>query len=208
MVHEVNIFQNIYTDPIPDRDAELRECEKRNQSLVSRFSTDINYLKVLHRPTFNEMFKYTQNYERDDINIIANSDIIIPMETIEQLRELYHYHKNRNRLCLALSRWDIQEDGSLTPFLRADSQDTWIFYGHVQTIEGADFYAGGVAGCDNRIAYLLALEGYQVINPCLTIQTHHLHLSGVRNYIRDGVVTEKVPPPYKMVAPCSITIDP
>ena len=87
---------------------------------------------------------------------------------------------------------------------RADSQDVWAFYGAVPKIEGADFFVGGVAGCDNRIAKLLEDSGYNVVNPSIDIKTYHLHETGVRNYIENGKIKETIPPPYKLVPPCTI----
>ena len=101
------------------------------------------------------------------------------------------------KLCLALCRWEITDYGSARFIYREDSQDVWIFNGAVPKIEGADFFAGGVAGCDNKIAHLLFENGYRLESPSFDIRTYHLHLSGVRNYVSNGVVTERLDPPYK-----------
>jgi Ca2+-binding EF-hand superfamily protein len=59
-----------------------------------------------------------------------------------------------------------------------------------------------VHNCDNRLAYDIQAHGYNVINPCHTIKTYHLHNSNIRNYLNDkNEPIERIPQPYLLVNP-------
>jgi hypothetical protein len=206
-----NLLVNFYIDKNESRNLELETCFEENlnnqsidkiimfceQEDFDKASSKFNFSKVTSiitnkRPTYNDYFVLTKE---EDINIIANLDIIIPEETIYRAKTYLN-----NQTCLALSRWDLINKTPIH-FNRSDSQDTWIFKGKVPCIKGAD-YSLGIAGCDNSIAYLLELNGYNVINPSKTLKTIHLHESNIRNYINNlGKVTQTIPPPYKLLPP-------
>lgn len=218
-----NIFLNYYIDKKQERQEELDFCFYANfwklenthfYILVNREQEKIFYQKKFEgkhypqsisiiekeeRPTFNDYFDLTRVYSKDaDINIIPNSDIIIPKETLKLIPK---YFEENNKRCLALTRWDIiklenYENNSVL-FNRVDSQDIWVFKGKVPYISGADFTLG-MRGCDNAIAHILEQNGYEVINPSITLKTYHFHKTGIRNYNQDS---EAVPPPYKLLTP-------
>ena len=212
---KINLILNYYKDKVEDRNLELLTCFVKNLnndyinnivviSTENDYSSLIDYLvdnknKIIPiltevRPTYNDYFSITRDFFNDDgnINIISNLDIIIPQETLysEVSKTINDYIDSKT--CLALSRWDIQENNTYVHFDRSDSQDTWIFIGGVPKINGADFTLGK-CGCDNKILYLLDESGYFLINPSKTLKTYHLHLTNIRNY---GNV---IPPPYKLL---------
>ena len=212
---KINLILNYYKDKVEDRNLELLTCFVKNLnndyinnivviSTESDYSSLIDYLvdnknKIIPvltevRPTYNDYFSITRDFFNDDgnINIISNLDIIIPQETLysEVSKTINDYIDSKT--CLALSRWDIQENNTYVHFDRSDSQDTWIFIGGVPNINGADFTLGK-CGCDNKILYLLDESGYFLINPSKTLKTYHLHLTNIRNY--DNII----PPPYKLL---------
>lgn len=224
---ETNLFINYYIDKDSDRQKELDECfiiNAKNELIdkIIVFATEIefdNCIDLLERkgieklrfvlcqkrPTFNDYFSIFKHYA-DSINIIANSDIIIDLNSILHIKSR-EFEKDT---CLALTRydiisgyWDSKDYSDAVFFNRPDSQDTWIFINcNFDKIEGADFCLG-IAGCDNRIAYLMEKNKLFVINPSLTFQTFHLHLTTTRNYI-DGLKIDSVPPPYSILIPCFI----
>lgn len=159
------------------------------------------------RPTFNNYFKLMETYfpSDDNINIIANLDIIIPIETLSnESGKTASSYIPTNKDCLALCRWDAlgidykKENKFLN---QVDAQDCWIFRGGVPQINEADNCLG-IAGTDNKIAYLLELNGYKVTNPSITLKTFHYHMTGVRNYtqvIGDDIY--RIAPPYKTIQP-------
>jgi len=164
----MNLFINTYTDKDPIRNAELQKCLEINKSL------GWGICEISGRPTFKDMFNaINENTDSHDINIIANSDIYFDKD--------FDCSMIKYNECYALSRWDVQPDGSAIHYNNSGSQDTWIFRGAIRMVESANF-TQGVAGCDNKIAYLLKEAGYKVSNPSLNIKTYHLHLSGIRYY--------------------------
>lgn len=168
----IRVLQNFYFDSNPERQKEIEECFARNSSLSELDS----FLPIYspHRLTFQDFFvRINAMSENDDINIIANSDVYF--DSTIQLAE-----KIKNNECYALSRWDVQSDGSIKHFARSDSQDVWIFRGPIKNIS-ADFFLG-YRGCDNRLAFEISKAGYKISNPSLSIRAYHLHLTCVRNY--------------------------
>jgi hypothetical protein len=202
MITGINIYQNYYVDSVPHRQEEIEYCRAKNR-VLNLTETPISYREITERMTYNQVFAMTEKYT-DQLHIIANSDIFFEVFDLKNIVNLYAKHPNRDRMCFALTRWDVQPNGSIEFMNRADSQDVWIFYGAVPQIEGADFFVGGVAGCDNKIAYLLSLAGYYVVNPSIDIRTYHLHNSNIRNYIVNGKVKEQLPPPYRIVPPTTM----
>lgn len=217
-----NLFINYYVDKNELRQDELQYCfsQNLNNPVLTKmvvFTTREDYehiainfsdkLPKIHaiiqesRPTYNDFFQIMQRYfgGDDNINVITNSDIIIPVDTYQ----MSYLYLTTVANCLALSRWDIIQRDNYTDnsviYDRADSQDTWIFKGGIRKIDGADFTMG-IAGCDNSIAYLLHHAGCVLSNPCRSLKTYHLHLTNIRNYIQ-GEVIHRIPPPYHLVHP-------
>jgi hypothetical protein len=180
----MNLFINTYQDKNPERQKELIACFEKNAAFGI-----FNIVQLNGRPTFKDFFNDVNKITHpNDINIIANSDIYFFELNYDYFTALDH------DTCYALSRWDVQQDGSAVHYNNPGSQDTWIFRGAIKMVEGANF-TQGVAGCDNKIAYLLQQAGYKVINPSLTIKTYHLHNSGSRNYLRNGKPLYRLPHP-------------
>lgn len=184
----MNLFINFYTDPNHERREELLTCLQNNIAcefidkiyLIGEtfFSTDSKIICIPFnsRPTYRDFFNIiNQHTKPNDINIIANSDIYFKEVSYAQFTNL------TPDTCYALTRWEILADGGEQFYNNSGSQDTWIFRGAIKMVEGANF-TQGVAGCDNKIAYLLTQAGYKVTNPSLSIKTYHLHKSGVRYY--------------------------
>lgn len=186
----IYLFINIYTDKDSRRDDELKKCHS-----LLKANPFIEMIPVGGRPTFDEFFKLANCTPKGSVVAISNSDIFFD-ETIQLAENI------KENEVYALSRWDIQKDGSSKLFNRWDSQDTWIFRTSIKEIPGADFTMG-IMGCDNVIAHLLEQSGYVVTNPSKTIHCHHLHLSNVRNYIQ-GNNAQRLPPPYKLVTPTEL----
>lgn len=189
----INLFTDFYVDPDAARDAELRECRRRNAAnpSISRI------IQLADRPTFQETFQEVNRESGPaDINIVANADIFFD-ESISLVDGLTFGE------VYALTRWDVIGDCKLQIFAddngvpRVDSQDAWIWRGHC-SVTGADFTAG-VRGCDNHLTYLFHQAGYRVSNPSKSIRAIHLHQSEIRRYGHDA--KDCVPKPYLLVAP-------
>lgn len=198
MANSLNLLVNYYIDKNIERQTELDFClsENINSGLFDNifvFSdtefksefANVFYVKS-ERPTYNDYFDFANlKTKKDDIWILSNTDIIFN-DTIKKVLSI-----NLKNTILALSRNDC---------IRPDSQDVWIWQNEIRKPFECNFNLG-IAGCDNRIAYLMNERGYNVINPCSIIKVEHIHKSNVRNYIKDGVV-ERLLPPYRLVNPC------
>jgi len=211
----VNLFTSFYIDKQSLRQEELEFCLRKNSkvgfdnlifllqyeedrvrldSILDGVESTWSVLGV--RPTFNDFFTYMDKpHFSDSINVLTNSDIFF--EDLQLLKDFYSVTKDRKH-CLALSRWDATSNGYVH-FDRADSQDTWVFYGNPNIRTSIDFTMG-VAGCDNRLAYEIQQCGYSVSNPSKTIKSLHQHESNIRNYLKDnGEPIVRIPPPYHLI---------
>jgi hypothetical protein len=149
------------------------------------------------RPTFNDIFDKialdSKEAKNDDVFIFMNTDIFL--YDLSQFIQV-----GGENVAYALSRYD-KINGQTILFDRSDSQDTWVFFGktNINLSIPINF---GIAGCDNRLAHEIEKSGYVVKNPSKSIKTIHYHESNIRNYINSqGVVENRIPPPYKLVEP-------
>ncbi len=204
----IRLYINVYRDKNEERSKELTEVFMRNlfsehigsvHALVSpedvwMLSNFPFYGKLkIHqygRPTYRDFFNLINEVSSDhDVNVIVNSDIFVD-ETI------LHVEKLTDNDCFALSRWEINKDGTpnhVQVQIRNDSQDVWCFRGKIKPIEFCDFTLGK-PGCDNRIAHEIQQAGYNITNPSKSIKTWHLHNSNIRHYIHR--IEHCVPAPY------------
>lgn len=191
------LFINYYKDRVQERQDEYDYCLKNNLELFFEV-VNISPLRVegctnIHfddKPTFNDFFRVINEIASDnDVSVIANLDIYF--ETLTNIAP-------PDEAVYALTRWDVDRKGNAVHFARSDSQDAWVFKGRVKRVNAP--FGLGIAGCDNKIAYLLDEAGYDVQNPSLDIKCYHLHNTGVRNYINKGRV-ERLPRPYMLVPP-------
>lgn len=142
--------------------------------LVSK-NISVDFVSV--RPTYGSMFDLINKLYAGKKVIVSNADIYFN----ETLALLDNY--DLTNTFLALSRWQVNADGSLTPYFTTPimySQDTWIFKAPIQKFAN-DAIELGTCGCDSRIAYQAFLSGMKVLNPCGSIQCCHVHSSGIRN---------------------------
>lgn len=172
------------------RRGELPNIEHKKLRLVS----ESDLPPPMHpskRPTFQQFMAVINFYNPapQDISIIANNDIYFD----GSIAHLFGLPPDQ---AYCLCRWDVQADGHSRPFDRLESQDVWAFRGPVRKVQNINFPMG-FPGCDNRFAWELREAGYVPSNPCRTIHTHHLHLSGVRRY----PPSIRIPRPYLLMPP-------
>lgn len=220
-----NLLINYYIDVDDERQKELDYCLAQNlintsidhigifvsskhyqhlKDMTEQVWPRVSLYRIVDylRPSYNTYFGFFIHTEAQKqwVNIISNLDIIISEHTINQIKSGNYF--DNPKTVLALTRYDLKEKDNLRDavfFDRPDSQDIWFFLNDFPAIQGADFTLG-IAGCDNKIAHLLSENGFNVINPSLTLKTYHLHNTPVRNYI-DGSDIKQVPPPYKLIPP-------
>jgi len=215
---QYHIYTTYYKDQNLDRSLELKMAISYNLDLPftsftifidesDSIQADLDFfeyyiktknLKIITkqgRPSFNDIFDKialdSNGAENEDVFILMNTDIFL-----YDLSQFIQY--GGQNVAYALSRYDKINHQRIL-FERPDSQDTWVFFGKTN-IKLPILINFGVAGCDNRLAYELEQQGYDVINPAYKIETIHYHESQIRNYInKTGEVKDRVPPPYKLV---------
>jgi len=183
---QINLFIQVYKSGNEERQKELDACLRINKGLNINGVPYFNVIEITERLTFNQMFKLTLAYPKC-INIIANSDIYFD-ETILECRFM------KINDCYALSRWDYI-NGMAHLFNRKDSQDVWVFNGSIDKNIG--HYNLGIPGCDNKIAWELRANNYNVLNPSKTIHAIHLHNTQYRTYTPDQRLFE----PFHFIFP-------
>lgn len=132
------------------------------------------------RPSYGFCFNVANRLYPNRKIILSNADIYFN----ETLTLLTGY--NLTNKFLAITRWDITKDGRLEQnFWHGEpvtcSQDVWIFNAPIKRFT-KDHFQIGTQHCDGQIAYQAQKAHLKVINPCLSIQCCHLHLSEIRNY--------------------------
>lgn len=195
MQRPITLLVGYYNDPSPQRMAEFVECLKRNitnenisaihvfdethDQDAARSVPVLQHTKVVvvphgSRMRFADYLGYANAYLSGNIVVVANTDIYFD----ETLALLVDYPLVGQ--LLALTRWDVQADGSIR-FLDHDwSQDAWVFVPPVPEFP-SDWFLG-LQGSDGRLAYEATKAGLIVLNPSLSIRVHHLHLSKVWRY--------------------------
>jgi len=147
----------------------------------------IEQIVIGKRLHYDDVIRYIETLKNDSIVVFANADIYLD-STIR-----YTWSTKMDNKFFALLRYDDDEHGKSTIFgPRADSQDCWIISsGSVKSrtwnYDSINF-SFGVSGCDNAITLEMLRMKYLVVNPALTIKTHHVHNSEIRTYTKDVIV--------------------
>jgi len=210
---KINLFLSYFEDPDPLRNAELIKCLKLNsaceeieniflisEKLISSpvISAKIRMIEVSSRPTFKDVFALANDAQaerKDIISIIANADIYFTDENLRRIKEL-----NYEESAYALSRWEIDSQGTLKHFNYEWSQDVWIFRGKIPEMS-CDFFFGRPA-CDNRLAFEMRKHYRRVANPSFSIKSFHLHNHGAKRYSEaDRIPGEVAPLPSEKADP-------
>lgn len=166
----------LFAEEIPEPDREV----------LSSFE-NIQFVDTASRSRYSDIFSYANKNLRGEVCVVCNNDVSFT----DSLQEAANIDDD---MFLCLTRWDVQEDGSLKfkePKLsRKHSQDAWIFKSPLpqkMVDKGGLFF--GKPGCDNMIAYLAVVSGLKVLNPAELIIAKHLHLSNSRNYQQNSLGT-------------------
>ncbi len=149
------------------------------------------------RPTYADYAAWINELaSANDISIVSNADIYFDRQL-----ELFNRWELPSNVVLALSRWDIGDMAEAKLHDHNDSQDSWVFRGHVRAFDSD--YPVGVPRCDNRLVSELRRAGYHVLNPAFSIRSHHVH-SGERVAYGEGLHAGFVAPPYEYVWPTNL----
>lgn len=219
----IYIYSQFFLPKTADRLKEIQQCLRFNieNSFISKvyllneriyteeelgiMDSDTKYKEKIvqtnigRRLKFSDVFAYIDTNNIKGYNVIMNSDIFLD-KTIEKVQKS-DIHKEKKMIALLRYEYDqtnIVKSKVFGP--RHDSQDTWIIHStfnirpeHRRVFE----FEFGKPGCDNKITYLMAVLGYEVVNDPTFIKTYHVH----NNQTRDYTIIDRVSDPYALVVP-------
>lgn len=206
---EAWLFSQYFVHPNKKRAKEIRECLIENCAceVIDRIvlfnetdlsrewanipgSNKIHQVVIGARLTYDVFLNYvSKNVPANVFTILANADIYMD----SSLTNLWKIDMTDRML--ALLRWDMRNGESTLFGPRPDSQDTWIVLSDSVRGEWDPAVFGfplGKLGCDNAFAGHMLRRRFVLSNPALTIQTHHLHESGIRNYSIKDIIPSDV----------------
>jgi hypothetical protein len=203
----IHIFTQFFLPPDAPRRHEIVTCLRRNATLSvhgqrvtvhllneRRFTDDelggcgsqVVQEVIGHRLQFVDVWRYVADRSITGYLVVANADIFFDATT---LFNLYRTPLAVKKSAMTQLRYEYrgQADLATCPLYgpRFDSQDTWIVHSRfVPTAsQGRAFHVAlGRPGCDNRVAYLLMILGYEVYNDPACVKTYHYHTSPARSY--------------------------
>ena len=205
-----------YTPTKTKRAKEINQCLKKNVAnpLIDKIvllnekayelpveSPKLTQEVIGARLRFSTVVRWIyENAPADALVVIANSDIYLD----ESARLLWSV--NMQDKFFSLLRWDDQENEPPKLFgPRADSQDTWIVSAasiKQRTWDWATLdFPFGKGGCDNAFNVEMLRQKFLIVNPCMNLVTHHVHMSGIRDYDPLDIVEKPI---YMHIHPTGI----
>ena len=200
---KIILFMPYYKAKHSERQDELIYCLKKNiqcneiekiiliiddNHIPEAESSKIEIVRISARPTYLDWVELTKKKCQNQISILANTDIYFD-ESIARIREIFSADP---QAFVALSRYEKEASNQTLHKNPHWSQDVWAVYGEFNFTESFKSYLRfslGVPRCDNKIAYLFAIHGAQVYNPCHHIKTVHVQESQLRYYDKYGDTT-------------------
>jgi hypothetical protein len=145
----------------------------------------VQQVVVGKRLTYLDAFRYAKDNLSGYV-ALANTDMFFD-KSIDNLRTAAL--ANERRIFCQL-RYEFTSSikrlqDCVTTCLRPDSQDAWMWHSSLDLPDGAEKVLNfnmGVAGCDNKVVYLMSLLGIECYNEPERIRTYHYHESQVRTY--------------------------
>lgn len=213
------LFAQYYIDSNPTRAKEIEYCLHRNVRIfdeivllnertyspeemgftTSTIPANIKQHIIGSRLKYEDAFDYAKKkLGYSAYIVIGNSDIFFD-ETLNNVRRS---DMSVRKICMAQLRFEFSPTGGEPKLFgpRYDSQDAWVF--HTNNLPTFPIKVGlGVPGCDNKIAYLLYCNGFDVINHPDAVRTFHYHSSQVRRYTAADIL----PDPYAAIIPYGVS---
>jgi hypothetical protein len=213
----INVFFPYYQCGDVNRQLEIDLCLQKNidnnqidklfimiddGSEITCNDNKISIVRLEKRPTYKFWLDKTKELGLKGISILCNSDIYFDNSIIEAKKVMC-----KSQSFIALSRWELLDNETSMHPNPHWSQDVWA-------VRCDDDYSNemlhllefpmGVPRCDNKIAYLFAIYGWKVFNPCAVLKSIHVHETQMRTYHKKiddriiGAVAHVYPPedPY------------
>jgi hypothetical protein len=196
------LFTPYFFAGTPERQAEIDACLRRN--IESRYlerifllvddghrptieDQKIQIVTLRNRPTYRKWIELTKNLGTSCVSVLANSDIYFD-DTLPRMRDVFR----SPQAFVALTRHEFQVDRLVAHPNPHWSQDVWAIHGSSQVstalLKSLDVPLG-VPRCDNKIAYLFAIQGWNIYNPVNYINAIHVQQSQRRGYDKKGDLT-------------------
>jgi hypothetical protein len=196
------LFTPYFSASTPERQAEIDACLQRN--VESRYlerifllvddghrptikNQKMEIITVRNRPTYREWIELTKNLGASCVSVLANSDIYFD-DTLPRMRDVLR----SPQAFVALTRHEFRANRLVAHPNPQWSQDVWAIHGSSEVstalLRSLDVPLG-VPRCDNKIAYLFAIQGWNVYNPVNYVNAVHVHQSEQRSYSKKGDLT-------------------
>ena len=151
-----------------------------DDSVLPVDDTKITTIYLKSRLTYKKWIELTSELSLNGVSVLCNSDIYFD-QSVNQLNAIVDLPEK----FVALSRWEVV---SKQTYLHPNphwSQDVWAMScnNHLskEMLHQLDFPMG-VPRCDNKIAYLFGIFGWEVFNPCEYVKSFHVHETEMRTY--------------------------
>jgi hypothetical protein len=156
------------------KESDLSDILEKNQP----FSGKVSFIKIDKIPTYKDWIDNKTN--DDSVSVFTNADIYFD-ETITKIPE---YLKNAKSF-VCVSRYEDLNEGAELHKTPHWSQDVWAIKSN--DIIDDNFKRSldiptGKYRCDNKIAYVFTINGWDLYNPCKDIKCYHKHESNLRKY--------------------------
>jgi hypothetical protein len=142
------------------------------------YANKLNFIKIDRIPTYKDWLDYS--IKNNAISIFANADIYFD----ESINKAYKYLEKSNSL-ICLSRHEDLDEYILPHDNPHWSQDSWIInfsqennFGFIKELD----VPTGKYRCDNKVAYIFSVQGWDLYNPFYEIKSYHRHKSKTRTY--------------------------
>lgn len=182
------LLQGYFIHSIESRNEEFLKCLKKNinnpaiKKIILFFENlteeiylfkipflkneKIEIIPIYNRPTYKMIIDYCNQYLKNEICIIANTDIWFD-ETIEKLNYI-----DFNNTMVCLTRYDSCKNYEFHTDTGV-SHDSWIFKTPIK-----NFYNNiqmGILGCDSYFNQKVGESGYKILCPSYDIKSYHEH---------------------------------
>jgi hypothetical protein len=190
-----NLFLPYYRAEDPSRQSEINYCLAKNienthiKNLIvlidddlelPYFDNKIQIVRLKNRPTYKDWLEITTKNKLDGYSVLANSDIYFD-DTIQLMRKCF---ASSNTL-VTLSRWEKKKDEIKLHPKPMWSQDVWAVACNQDLAEiskNLKDISLGIPRCDNKLAYIFGINGWEIKNPCHFVKSYHVHDTELRNY--------------------------
>jgi SAM-dependent methyltransferase/glycosyltransferase involved in cell wall biosynthesis len=191
----VVLFSSYYRAPTSERQRELDICLERNLrcehidrivllvddgSCPAIHDSRIETIALAKRPTYFDWISLSSQLVPGTVSLLANSDIYFD-ESLSEIARVF----SEPHTFMALSRHEESGEVISCHLNPQWSQDVWGFKVPCKFPEDHSRSLGvplGVPRCDNKVAYIFAIHGWKIVNPCKRIRAVHVHQTGERNY--------------------------